>query len=119
MNDQEKVNDFLTRVEYMVLAVTLADDSPWAVPVRLRLREGNIFEWDSKLDTLHSHALSEHPSIAVTLFEKTEKTQFGVYAVGEAKLVEAKEHGLGRYRFVAEKIWINDETFQKREVELS
>lgn len=118
MNDKEYLEEFLKRTEYMVLAVTLDDGTPWAVPVRLRQRKGNEFEWDSKLDTEHSRALTARPNIAVTSFEKKEETQFGIYLKGRAELIEEFAPGVGRYRFTASACWVNDQTFRKREVKL-
>lgn len=118
MNDNEKTKHFLQTQQYMIIAVTLADGSPWALPVRIKRWKANIFEWDSKLDSEHSKALAINPTMAITLYEKKFDSQFGVYAKGTGELVEAKEHGLGSYRFIAEEAWINDETFHKRKVVL-
>ncbi|HEY1085953.1 MAG TPA: pyridoxamine 5'-phosphate oxidase family protein [Candidatus Saccharimonadales bacterium] len=118
MNDNEKAKQFLQDQEYMVIAVTLEDSTPWALPVRLRHWDGNVFEWDSMLATEHSKALERSPEMAITIFQKFSDSQTGIYAKGHGELVEEKDHGLGRYRFTAEKVWLNDETFKKREVEL-
>lgn len=119
MNDNEKAKEFLRAQQFMVLAVTLDDGTPWAVPVRIQRWEGNEFEWDSKLDTLHSQAVNARPKMAITVFQKMEDSQIGVYARGQGELVEEFKPGFGRYRFRAEQSWMNDETFVKREVELS
>lgn len=118
MNDAEKVNEFLSTQNYMVLAVVLPDGTPWAAPVRLQLRDGNVFEWDSALQTEHSKALEQRPDMAITLFQKLKDTQIGVYAKGRGELVEEFKPGFGRYRFTATNVWLNDETFRKREVKL-
>lgn len=118
MNDNEKAAQFLASQQFMVLAVSLSDGTPWAVPVRIQRWDENVFEWDSMLDTEHSRALEQNSNMAITTFQKFETTQTGVYAKGKGELVEKKDHGLGRYRFTAEKVWLNDETFRKREVTL-
>jgi len=118
MNDSEKTKQFLSEQAHMVLAVVLADGTPWAVPVSIKRWEGNEFEWDSRLDTLHSQAIAKNPDVAVTLFEKKPDSQFGFYAVGQVAF-ETRENGYGRYRFTAKQCWINDETFVKREVSFS
>ena len=118
MTDKQRLSKFLGDQQYMVLAVTLDDGSPWAVPVRIRAWNGKEFEWDSKLDTVHSKAIEARPEVAMTIFQKLPDSQFGFYAKGRGELVEAKDHGMGRYRFTAERAWINDETFVKQEVEL-
>lgn len=118
MNDNEKVKQFLKNQQYMVLAVTLDDGTPWATPVRIQRWEGNEFEWDSKLDTVHSQALEARPEIAITTFQKYDDSQIGIYAKGKAHLVDEFKPGFGRYRFTAEQFWLNDETFVKREVSI-
>lgn len=119
MNDDEKAKQFLSKQKYMVVAVTLDDGTPWAVPVRIQRWEGNEFEWDSKLDTVHSQAIAARPEMAITVFQKFEDSQIGFYARGRGELVEETKPGFGRYRFTAEQCWLNDETFVKREVQLS
>lgn len=120
MSDHEKLEQLLATQEYMVVAVISADGTPWAVPVRLRDREGlRVFEWDSALATVHSRAIAERPVMSVTIFQKNEDSQIGFYARGTGELVEEIKPGFGRYRFVAKQAWINDETFVKREVALS
>jgi hypothetical protein len=120
MSDQERVKEFLKTASIMVIAVTLEDSSSWAVPVKIQKQEGNIFEWDSKLDTVHSTALGHKPEMSVVIFEKsdTRPGQTGVYLKGRGELISSTEEGFGRYRFTAETAWINDETFVKREVSL-
>ena len=119
MNDTEKLTQFLSKQQYMILAVILPDGTPWVFPVRLRRWEANVFEWDSKLDTEHSKALEMQPEMAVTMYEKLENSQYGVYLKGTAELVEEFAPGVGRYRFTAEECWVNDETFRKRQVALA
>ena len=99
-----------------MLAVTLDDGSPWAVPVRIARWQGKEFEWDSRIDTLHSQALIARPAMVVTVFN-TEQ-QCGVYMLGHGVLVEDRGSGLGHYRFTAARTWLNDKTFVKREVAL-
>jgi len=118
MNDDEKVKQFLTAQRYMVLAVMLDDGTPWAVPVRIQQWSGNEFEWDSRLDTVHSQALEKRPAMAVTIFEKQEDSQIGLYAKGRGELVEEFKPGFGRYKFTMQEAWINDETFRKRQISL-
>ncbi len=118
MDDNEKAKQFLKDQQFMVLAVALDDGTPWAVPVRIRLQEGNVFEWDSVLTTEHSKALEARPEMAITIFQKLEDSQIGIYAQGRGELVEEFKPGFGRYRFTAKKAWINDETFRKREIDL-
>lgn len=118
MTDREKLEQFLATQRHMVLAVTLEDGTPWAVPVKMQQREGlGVFEWDSRLDTVHSKALETHPQMALTIYQKESPWQIGFYAKGRGELVECNGD-YGRYRFAAEQVWLNDETFVKREVAL-
>lgn len=118
MTDNEKLEQLFSEQQYMVLAVALDDGTPWAVPVRIRACRGNEFEWDSALETVHSQAVALRPDIAMTIFQKKEDSQIGFYAKGKAELVEEYKPGYGRYRFIASRCWMNDETFVKREVTL-
>lgn len=116
MNDQQKIEQLLGEQQFMVLAVTLEDGTPWATPVRIKARSGNVFEWDSVLTTEHSKTIAANPKMAITIFQKKEDSQIGLYAKGTGELVEELKPGFGRYKFTAEKCWVNDETFVKREV---
>jgi hypothetical protein len=49
MTDKQKLEQLFSEQEYLVLAVTLDDGSPWPVPVRMRTGDGKVFEWDSHL----------------------------------------------------------------------
>ncbi len=120
MSDQERLNTFLAEQKYMTIAVTLDDGTPWATPLRIKRRDGASFEWDSKTDTEHSRAISQRPQVAVSIFTpQTDTTiQFGFYGQATAELLDVHD-GMGHYRAVVTKCWINDATFEKREVELA
>lgn len=119
MNDKGHLNTFLSEQQYMTIAVTLDDGTPWATPVRIRRWEGKVFEWDSMLDTEHSKAIAKRPTIAISIWtpEGEGTIQFGFYAHATAELLH-DENGRGRYNAVVQKAWVNDATFVKREVEL-
>ena len=122
MTDREALNTFLSEQNYMTVAVTLDDGTPWATPVRIQKWTGKFFEWDSKIDAEHSRALLQRPNVALSLFTpETETTkQFGFYAQATAEQIgEVSEHGVARYRAVVNKCFINDATFVKREVDLA
>lgn len=116
MTDNEKAKQFLAGQGYMVIAVVTPDGAPWAVPVRLQSWQDSEFEWDSKLDTLHSRALETSSKISITIFDTM--TQTGFYAIGVGELIHKRGDGYGRYRFTAQACWLNDKTFIKREVTL-
>lgn len=114
MTDSQVIQTFLATQDFMVVAVVLKDGSPWAIPVRTRHREGNEFEWESKIDAEHSEAIESNPKVAITMFEG----MIGFYARGTAQLVSVNERGVGRYKLTATGTWMTDETFIKREVTL-
>lgn len=121
MNDQKQLKEFLAEQKYMTLAVTLDDGTPWATPVRIKAWEGKSFEWDSLVDTEHSKAIEKRPNIAVSIYtpESQDTIQFGFYARAKAeRMSEPNEHGITRYRLTAHECFINDASFQKRQVTL-
>lgn len=117
MSDAEKLQQFLAAATHMVLAVTLADHTPWAVPVRMHVIDGG-FEWDSKVDTVHSQALAAHRQMAITVFSKEKGKEIGFYAIGTGEEISRRDDGYARYRFTPTETWLNDETFVKRRVHL-
>ncbi len=68
MNDQEQLNKFLSEQDYMTIAVTLDDGTPWVTPVRIKQWEGAAFEWMSKTDTEHSRAIAVRPQVALSMY---------------------------------------------------
>lgn len=120
MNDQEQLNTFLAEQDYITLAVTLDDGTPWATPLRIKHRDGATFEWVSKLDTEHSKAIASRPQVALSVYTAQSDTtiQFGFYATATAELL-SEHNGMGHYRATVTKAWINDATFIKREVGLA
>ena len=120
MNDQNQLNKFLAEQNYMTIAVTLDDGTPWATPVRIKSWEGKRFEWASMTDTEHSKAISKRPHIAISIYTPASGNlvQYGFYAKATAELV-SEQDGTGTYRAVVTQSWINDATFVKREVPLA
>lgn len=119
MSDQEKVRALLSEQQFMVVAVVLPDGTPWAVPVKIQTQDGRAYEWESKLTTEHSRAIALKQDVAITIFDKRPDIQTGIYMQATAELVEEKPKQMGRYRATATRLWLNDETFVKREVELT
>jgi hypothetical protein len=119
MTDRQKIEQLFDTTQYMILAVTLDDATPWAVPVKIQAHEGcKTLEWDSRLDTVHSQAVAARPQMAITVFQKHETGQVGLYMKGTGELLEKRSEDFGRYRFTTNEAWLNDETFVKRQVEL-
>lgn len=106
----------ITQAQHMVIAVVQPDGTPWAVPVHVRDHTANTFEWDSKLSTVHSQAIENNPTIAITLFST--QLNLGFYATATAEVVSKRDDGYARYRATIKEAWIN-ESFRKRPVSLS
>ena len=118
MTDQQKLTEFLARQKHMVLAVVCEDGTPWAVPVRIKEQNGISFEWESRLDALHSAAIDKNPNVAITMYEIDGDQHTGVYVKATAELVRVTGEK-GWYRAVGARVWLNDESHVKREVERS
>lgn len=121
MNDSEQLNTFLAEQRYMTIAVTLDDGTPWATPVRIKTWEGKVFEWESKIDTEHSNAITKRPNVAISIWtpEGEGAIQFGFYAHATAEQIsEPNDYDISLYRATVHKCFINDSSFVKREVEL-
>jgi general stress protein 26 len=117
MTDQEKFINFLAQSRHMVLAVTLEDGRPWAVPLKVQEHGSDFVEWDSRTDTLHSQAIERDPRVMLLMYSTTKDDQVGVYM--QAAVTDTTMKGeYARYRATIERTWLNDETFQKREVTL-
>ena len=119
MDDQQRLKTFLEKQKYMLLGVVLGDGSPWVVPVRITVHSGNTFEWYSKLDTLHSRSIANKPDIAITIYmsKNDDELEFGFYAKAMATLL-GEDNGVGHYRAIVTRAWVNDYTYTKREIEI-
>ena len=116
--DQAKVNRFLNDQKYMTLSVTLDDDTPWAIPVIIQRHDGGVFEWDSRLDAVHSRVISQRPLVAISLFSADKGAEICICAKAEARLAEQYNEDYGRYSAVVSEAWLNDETHRKRRIVL-
>ena len=111
----KKLTEILIASTHMVVAVTLPDGTPWAVPLHIKRQEGNWFEWDSQLTSVHSQAVAAKSEVALTIFSIP--LNLGFYAKATASLVSRREDGFGRYRATVSEAWIN-ESYTKRSVTL-
>lgn len=119
MNDVERTREFLSRQDYMIVTVLLADGSPWSVPVKIKAWHENEFEWDSVVTTEHSKAIDLHPNVSLLFYEPdgTTTKQFGFYAKATAtKISETNASNRATYRATISTAWINDASFKKRQV---
>lgn len=113
MNDKQIAEKLLKQSKHMVVAVVLEDGTPWAVPVRIKQRNGWVFEWDSIPTTLHSRAISIHPAVALTVFSIDE--DIGVYAKATAEELSDTRHDDGsvRYRATVTEAWLNEQHIKR------
>lgn len=116
MTDTERTTRFLEQQKYMTIAVVLDDGTPWATPVRVQAHGEGYFEWDSRTDTMHSQAIVRNPTIAISMFEVRPDGHFGYYARATAAVIHAIDTDRSRYRATVDQVWINDESFVKREL---
>jgi predicted pyridoxine 5'-phosphate oxidase superfamily flavin-nucleotide-binding protein len=119
MTTNEEVITFLVRQKHFVLAVIDEDGSPWAVPLAVKRWEGRVIEWRSALSTVHSQAIEREPRVSMCVFAKEEDRQIGFYAKGTARMSEDTGDGYANYTVTIDHAWLNDETFVKREFDLS
>jgi hypothetical protein len=117
MSDTEIAQQLLSQSRHMIVAVTLADGTPWAVPVRMVRRDGNIFEWDSRPTTVHSQAIATNSNVALTIFSVEEDLGLYMKARAEEQPNVRREDGYVRYRAVVSEAWLNEQHL-KRPVEL-
>lgn len=116
MSDSDVVKEFLGGQEFMVVSVVLADGSPWAVPVRILHHEPQVFEWDSATSAEHSQVIALRPEVMLLCYDTA--SQVGVYMQAKVTRVTERDDGYARYRAEVSRLWLNDHTFVKREVEL-
>jgi hypothetical protein len=119
MTTNEEVITFLVRQKHFVLAVIAEDGSPWTVPLAVKRWEGRVIEWRSALSTVHSQAIEREPRVSMCVFAKEEDRQVGFYAKGTARMSEDTGDGYANYAVTIDQAWVNDETFVKREFDLS
>lgn len=115
-DDKQTARQFLASQQYMVVSVTLADGSPWAVPVRILRHEAKLLEWDSHVDSQHSRVIERDPRVMLLCYDAN--TQTGVYMTASVTNIERRDDGFARYRAEVGQAWLNDASFVKRPVEL-
>ena len=98
-------------MKYMTIATVCEDGSPWNTPVAPNLKDDLIFTWGSNENSVHSQNIRKEKRVFIVIYDShaEEGTGEGVYMKGEAEELDEYEGTLKMYRFVPEKIWINDE----------
>ncbi|MGB3023910.1 MAG: pyridoxamine 5'-phosphate oxidase family protein [Candidatus Saccharimonadales bacterium] len=120
MTPEQKAAVFLEGQTHMIVAVTCDDGRPWAVPVVIQQRDGKVFEWDSRLDAVHSLAIARDPRVAICLYRASsdEGEEIVVYGDGTAEIVEQRGE-YARYRATLQTAWMNDVDHVKRPISVS
>ncbi len=120
MSLEQKAAEFLTTQRHMIIAVTCEDGRPWAVPVAIQHYAGGQFEWDSRLDTVHSQAIARDPRVAVCLYRTKADgvEELVVYGDATAEIIESRGD-YARYRASLQTAWINDNDHVKRAIHVS
>ena len=101
----------LKNMKYMTIATICIDGSPWNTPVAPNLKNDLTFTWGSDENSVHSKNIRQEKRVFIVIYDSNaeEGTGEGVYMKGEAEELDEYGGTLKMYRFVPEKIWINDE----------
>jgi hypothetical protein len=107
----KSATQILKGMKYMTIATVCADGSPWNTPVAPTPSKDLIFRWGSNEESIHSQNIRREKRAFVVIYDShaPEGTGEGVYMKGEAEELDEYEGVLKMYRFVPQKIWINDE----------
>ncbi len=101
----------LKEMKYMTIATVCEDGSPWNTPVAPNLKNDLVFTWGSNENSIHSQNIRKEKRVFVVVYDShaEEGTGEGIYMKGEAEDLNEYEGALKIYRFIPQKIWINDE----------
>lgn len=101
----------LKSLKYMTIATVCEDGSPWNTPVAPNLEKYLVFTWGSNENSVHSQNVRRDKRVFVVVYDShaEEGAGEGVYMKGEAQELDRTEGVLKMYKFVPQKIWINDE----------
>jgi hypothetical protein len=107
----ESATQILKEMKYMTLATVCEDGSPWNTPVAPTPSANLIFRWGSNEESVHSQNIRREKRVFVVIYDShaPEGAGEGIYMKGEAEELNEYEETLKMYRFIPEKIWINDE----------
>ena len=102
----------LKDIHYITIASVCEDGAPWNSPVSASFDNELSFFWGSSSENIHSKNIRRDGRVFVVIYDSTvpEGTGEGIYMSGFASELDLEFGGaVKRYRFVPEKIWINDE----------
>ncbi len=102
--------NILKSIHYINIATVCEDGSPWNTPVSASFDENLNFHWGSNPNSVHSQNIRRDSRAFVVVYDSTvpEGTGEGVYMIGKAEELENETELIKKYRFVPEKVWIND-----------
>jgi len=98
-------------IHYLVLATVCEDGTPWNTPVSVTVDHELGFTWGSSPSNQHSKNIQKNGNAFAVLFDSTapEGTGEGLYFSGRAEVVSKESEDITIYRFLPERVWINDE----------
>jgi hypothetical protein len=102
----------LNKIHYLNIATVNEDGSPWNSVVSSSHDEQLNFYWGSSPDSVHSQNIRRDSRVFVTIYDSTvpEGTGEGLYLLGKAEELGPEDGtAVYKYKFMPEKIWINDE----------
>jgi hypothetical protein len=107
----ESAMNILKNIHYITLATVCKDGSPWNTPVSAIFDSQLSFLWGSNPKTVHSENIRADSRTSVVIYDSTalEGTGEGVYFIGHSEEVKSVNDSIAEYRFVPERVWINDE----------
>lgn len=103
-------SEILKSMKYMTIATVCADGSPWNTPVAHSPLKDLVFYWGSTEDSIHSQNIRREKRVFVVIYDSTlpEGMGEGVYMKGEAEELDEVDGLIRMYRFIPQKIWVND-----------
>ncbi len=107
----ESARKILDTIHYITIATICEDGSPWNSPVSASLDTELNFYWGSSPENVHSQNIRRDGRVFVVVFDSNapEGTGEGVYMQGRAEELDfCFSDSVKKYKFVPEKIWIND-----------
>lgn len=102
----------LKGIRYITIATICEDGSPWNTPVSASFDTELNFFWGSSPENVHSQNIRRDVRVFVVIYDSTvpEGTGEALYMQGKADELEMIDDALTKYRFVPERVWVNDET---------
>lgn len=108
----DSARNILSKIHYLTIATVCEDGSPWNSPVSASVDKELNFFWGSSPENIHSKNIQRDNRVFVVVYDSTapEGTGEGVYmeGVAEGLAFEPDNTFVKKYKFIPERIWIND-----------